>query len=56
MSTEHIPQCNQSEPLADASGMIVDLMNENAYGVTGDPATLKRWMVTGPEVTCSTTQ
>ena len=29
-STEHILQCNQSEPLADASGRIVDLMNENA--------------------------
>ena len=28
-STEHILQCNQSEPLADASGRIVDLMNEN---------------------------
>ena len=30
ISTEHISQCNQSEPLADASGRIVDLMNENA--------------------------
>ena len=30
-STEHILQCNQSEPLADASGRIVDLMNENEY-------------------------
>ena len=28
-STEHILQCNQSEPLADASGRIVDLMNKN---------------------------
>ena len=28
-STEHILQCNQSEPVADASGRIVDLMNEN---------------------------
>ena len=28
-STEHILQCNQSEPLADASGRRVDLMNEN---------------------------
>ena len=28
-STEHILQGNQSEPLADASGRIVDLMNEN---------------------------
>ena len=28
-STELILQCNQSEPLADASGRIVDLMNEN---------------------------
>ena len=31
-STEHILQCNQSEPLADASGRIVDLMNENDSG------------------------
>ena len=30
ISTEHILQCNQSEPLADTSGRIVDLMNENA--------------------------
>ena len=29
ISTEHISQCNKSEPLADASGRIVDLMNEN---------------------------
>ena len=29
ISTEHILQCNQSEPLADASGRIVDLMTEN---------------------------
>ena len=29
ISTEYILQCNQSEPLADASGRIVDLMNEN---------------------------
>ena len=28
-STEHIPQCNQSEPLADASGRVVDLMHDN---------------------------
>ena len=28
-STEHILQCNQSEPLADASESIVDMMNEN---------------------------
>ena len=27
-ATEHILQCNQSEPLANASGRIVDLMNE----------------------------
>ena len=31
ISTEHILQCNQSEPLADASGRIVDQMNENAF-------------------------
>ena len=35
-STEHILQCNQSEPLADASGRIVDLMNENTCGQAGD--------------------
>ena len=29
--TEHILQCNQSEPLADAIGRIVDLMNENDH-------------------------
>ena len=29
--TFYILQCNQSEPLADASGRIVDLMNENGY-------------------------
>ena len=34
-STEHIPQCNQSEPLADASGKIVDLMNENVMLYAG---------------------
>ena len=28
-STEHILQCKQSEPPADASGRIVDLINEN---------------------------
>ena len=33
-STEHILQCNQSEPPADASGRIVDLMNENASALT----------------------
>ena len=27
-----------------------------AFGVTGYPAALKRWMVTGPEVTCLITQ
>ena len=34
ISTQHILQCNQSDSLADASGRIVDLMNENAR----DPA------------------
>ena len=29
ISTENISQCNQSESLADASGRIVDLMDEN---------------------------
>ena len=33
ISTEQILQCNQSEPLADASGRIVDLMNENDDGL-----------------------
>ena len=34
ISTEQILQCNQSEPLADASGRrIVDLMNENDGGL-----------------------
>ena len=28
-STKHILQCDQSDTLADASGRIVDLMNEN---------------------------
>ena len=36
-STEHILQCNQSDPLADASGRIVDLMNENALTVDHPP-------------------
>ena len=31
-STEHILQCNQSDPLVDASVRIVDLMYENAPG------------------------
>ena len=31
ISTEHISQCNQSEPLADASGKIVDMMSENDF-------------------------
>ena len=35
-STEHISQCNQSEPLADASGRIVDLMYENAHNPVRD--------------------
>ena len=29
ISTAHILQCDQSEPLAGASGRILDLMNEN---------------------------
>ena len=29
ISTQHILQCKLSEPLADASGRKVDLMNEN---------------------------
>ena len=36
MSTEHILQCNQSEPLASGTrGRIVDLMNENDAGPMG---------------------
>ena len=27
-----------------------------AFGVTGNPAALRRWMVTGSEVTCLITQ
>ena len=30
ISTKHILKCKQSEPLPDASGRIVDLMNENS--------------------------
>ena len=40
-STEHILQCNQSEPLADAGGRIVDLMNENDSGVEWEQIPLK---------------
>ena len=29
ISTEHILLCDQPEPLADASGRIVDLINES---------------------------
>ena len=39
-STEHISQCNQSEPLADASGRIVDLINENGSPVVTPPSIL----------------
>ena len=28
-STEQIPHCNKSDPLADTSGRLVDLMHEN---------------------------
>ena len=31
ISKEHILQRNQSEPLADASWRIVDLINDNGY-------------------------
>ena len=37
ISTEHISQCNQSEPLADARGKMVDLMNENALTYKPEP-------------------
>ena len=37
-STEHILQCNQSEPLADASGRIENLMNENGVKQGGGQA------------------
>ena len=33
-STEHFLQSNQSEPLADASGRIVDPKNENGAGLS----------------------
>ena len=39
-STEHILQCNQAEPLADASGRIVDLINENGSPVVTPPSIL----------------
>ena len=34
-STKHILQCNQSEPLADASGMIEYVINENGALIAG---------------------
>ena len=40
ISKEHISQCNQSEPLADASGRIVDLMNENGLDTTNSTFSL----------------
>ena len=36
ISTKHISQCNQSEPLVDASGKMVDLMNENGTDDTAE--------------------
>ena len=39
-STEYILQCNQSEPQADASGRMVDLMNENEAHLASH---LTRW-------------
>ena len=41
-STEHILQCNQSEPLADASGRIVDLVNMN--GVLSRPTSVAAYL------------
>ena len=41
-STEYILQYNQSEPLADASGRIVDLMNENV-SVPASSNIMYRW-------------
>ena len=35
-STEHILQYNQSEPLPDASGRIVDVINENGLAPGGE--------------------
>ena len=43
IATEHILQCNQSEPLADAGGSIVDLMNENVSGPAG---AINNWLCT----------
>ena len=34
----------------------VVMADGGTYGVTRDPAALRRWMVTGPEVTCLITQ
>ena len=47
-STEHILQCNQSEPQAVASGRIVDLMNEN-----GNNHVVARVHVVDYLITCS---
>ena len=49
ISTKHILQCNQSEPIADASGRIVDLMNENAlHGYTMSPHNaMSHWLTHG---------
>ena len=41
-STEHISQRNQSEPLADTSGRIVDLVNENDCPETRTKMYLKK--------------
>ena len=38
ISIEHILQCNKTEPLAEASGRMVDQMNEN--GVAQDSGVL----------------
>ena len=35
-STEHNSRCNKSESLADASGRIVNLMNENDPGADSE--------------------
>ena len=44
-STEQILQCNHSEPLADACGRIVDLMNENAIAYISNNDNPRRYII-----------
>ena len=51
-STKHILQCNQSEPLADASGRIVDLMNENGLHHAAGRSVLSNPFITEGSLSC----